>query len=488
MHASDRIETCWELSATTTIHLRSTLQTEASPVMKDMTRGSIVRHLVGLAIPIAIGMMFQMLYVMVDLYFVAGLGDAAIAGLVTAGNIQFIVLALTQVLGTGAMALIAQAVGRGDRADATLVFNQSLLIACLCAGVTLAIGYGGADLYMGSVAADEATRAAGTTYLHWFLPGMALQFALVAMGSALRGTGVARPGMIVQMATVALNALLAPVLVAGWLTHRPMGIAGAGLASSISIALGVALMTLYFARREKYIRYDAMSCRPDTMAWKRILRIGLPPGGEFVMLFVFLAVIYAVIRPFGAAAQAGFGIGSRLNQAIFLPAMAVAFAVAPLAGQNFGAHQLDRVRDTFRAAAIIGSTIMMSLTLLCQWKPEWLMHAFTSDPVVVAIGSGYLLISSWNFVAQCIIFSCSGMFQAFGRTLPSLYASAVRLVVFAVPVLWLSTRTGFQLDDVWHLVLLTVTTQMCVSVWLLKRALLREQAVLARTPHRWVHA
>jgi Na+-driven multidrug efflux pump len=101
--------------------------------MKDMARGSVVRHLVGLAIPIATGMLFQMLYVMVDLYFVAGLGDAAIAGLVIAGNIQFISLALTQVLGIGAMALITQTVGRGDRADATLVFNQSLLIACLCA-------------------------------------------------------------------------------------------------------------------------------------------------------------------------------------------------------------------------------------------------------------------------------------------------------------------------------------------------------------------
>jgi putative MATE family efflux protein len=456
--------------------------------MKDMTRGSIVRHLVGLAIPIAIGMMFQMLYVMVDMYFVAGLGDAAIAGLVTAGNVQFVVLALTQVLGAGAMALIAQAVGRGDRIDATLVFNQSLLIACLCAALTLLVGYGGAGFYMRSVAADDATRIAGTTYLRWFLPGMALQFALVAMGAALRGTGVARPGMIVQISTVALNALLAPVFVAGWLTHRPMGIAGAGLASSISIALGVALMALHFARREKYIRFDARSCVPDPVAWKRILRIGLPPGGEFVILFVFLAVIYVVIRPFGAAAQAGFGIGSRLNQAIFLPAMAVAFAVAPLAGQNFGAQRLDRVRETFRAAAIIGSSIMMALTLLCQWKPEWLMHAFTSDPAVVAIGSGYLLISSWNFVAQCIIFSCSGMFQAFGRTLPSLYASAARLVVFAVPVLWLSTRAGFELDDVWRLVLTTVTLQMCVSVWLLKRALVREQAVLGVARRRWVHA
>jgi putative MATE family efflux protein len=308
------------------------------------------------------------------------------------------------------------------------------------------------------------------------------------MGAALRGSGVARPGMIVQVSTVALNALLAPVFVAGWLTHRPMGIAGAGLASSISIALGVALMGLYFARREKYIRFDARSCIPDPIAWKRILRIGLPPGGEFVILFVFLAVIHAVIRPFGAAAQAGFGIGSRLNQAIFLPAMAVAFAVAPLAGQNFGAQRLDRVRETFRAAAIIGSTIMMALTLVCQWKPEWLMHAFTSDPAVIAIGSGYLLITSWNFVAQCIIFSCSGMFQAFGRTLPSLYASAARLITFAVPVLWLSTRAHFELDDVWLLVLTTVTAQMCFSVLLLKRELIREQAVLAVAGRRWAHA
>ena len=70
---------------------------------------------------------------------------------------------------------------------------------------------------------------AGTTYLHWFLPSLALQFALVAMGSALRGTGIVQPTMIVQVVTVILNAALAPVLIAGWGTHYPMGVAGAGL-------------------------------------------------------------------------------------------------------------------------------------------------------------------------------------------------------------------------------------------------------------------
>ena len=84
------------------------------------------------------------------------------------------------------------------------------------------------------------------TYLRWFAPGLALQFALVAMGSALRGTGVVKPTMVVQAGTVLLNIVLAPVLIAGWGTGRPLGVAGAALASTLAIAAGVVLMAFYF--------------------------------------------------------------------------------------------------------------------------------------------------------------------------------------------------------------------------------------------------
>ena len=90
---------------------------------------------------------------------------------------------------------------------------------------------------MRSVGADANTAAAGAEYLRWFFPGLALQFALIAMGSALRGTGINKPTLLVQMLTVILNAMLAPILIAGWITHVPLGIAGAGLATSISIGV-----------------------------------------------------------------------------------------------------------------------------------------------------------------------------------------------------------------------------------------------------------
>ncbi|QQP96891.1 MATE family efflux transporter [Lysobacter enzymogenes] len=439
--------------------------------MRDLTQGSIPKHLISLAVPIGVGMLFQMLYVLIDLYFVSRLGDAAIAGVGAAGNLQFLVMAMSQVLAVGGMALIAQACGRKDAADANRVFNQSLLLALLAAVATLIAGYAFSGAYMRLIAADAASAAAGVAYLHAFLPGLALQFALATLGAALRGTGISKPTMLVQIVTVLLNALLAPVLIAGWLTGRAFGVAGAGWASSISIAAGVALMLLYFARLEHFVGVDARELRPQPPVWRRILSIGLPPGGEFALMFVFMGVTYWCLRGLGTDAQAGYGIGMRVMQAIFLPVMAIAFAVAPVAGQNVGAGRGERVLATFHSAALIGSAAMFALTLLCQWQPQWFMRPFADNAQAAEVAVGFLRIVSWNFVASGLIFTCSGMFQALGNTRPSLYASASRLLTFAVPAVWLSQHPGFELHRLWLLSVATTVLQALTVLWLLRREL-----------------
>ena len=435
--------------------------------MNDLTEGPIPGHLMRIAIPIAIGMVFQTAYYLVDLYFVGRLGDAAIAGLGSAGNVQFLVMAITQILGVGTMALIAQAAGRKDRADANLIFNQSLVLAVVCALVTLVGGYTLTGWYMGRLGADAATAAAGVTYLYWFLPGLALQFAMISMGSALRGTGIVNPTIVVQVLTVVLNAILAPILISGWLTGRPLGIAGAGIASTIAILAAVIMMVGYFVRLEHYVGIDRTLIRPRASAWKRILAIGLPPGGEFALMFVYMAVIYWVIRGFGPEAQAGFGVGSRVMQAIFLPAMAIAFAAAPLAGQNVGARKHDRVRQTFRTAMGTLSALMLVLTVFCQWRPDALISFFSDDPAVIEAGAGFLRIISLNFICSGIVFTCSGMFQAIGNTMPALIASGTRIVTFAIPAIWLSGQPWFELHHLWYTSVATVTLQAGASWWML---------------------
>jgi putative MATE family efflux protein len=439
--------------------------------MRDLTQGPIPGHLVAMAVPIAAGMLAQTLYFLIDLYFVAQLGDAALAGVGAAGTAMFVVMALTQTLGVGTMALVAQAVGRKDEADADVVFNQGMSLALLATIATLAGGYALSGWYMETVGADAPTIEAGVTYLAWFMPGLALQYVNIVMMSGLRGTGIVQPTMVVQIVTVLLNALLAPVLIAGWLTGHPMGVAGAGLASTIAVAAGTLMLQVYFQRLEKYIHVRPASWRPRLAVWGRMINIGLPAGGEFGFMFLYMAVIYWVIRDFGAAAQAGFGLGMRLMQSIFLPAMAIAFATGPIAGQNYGAQQYARVRETFSGAAKISTALMLVLMLLTQWRPEWLMSLFTREAGVIEVGSHFLRIASINFVASGLIFTCSGIFQGLGHTWPALGATSSRVLTFMIPAIWLTTVPGYRIDQVWYISVASVWLQAGISVLLLRRTM-----------------
>lgn len=437
--------------------------------MRDLTRGPLLGHIVAMALPIAVGMLVQTLYFVVDLYFVSRLGGVALAGVSAAGNIMFLALALTQTLSVGVVASVSHAVGAEDRPRANLVFNQGVMLAGVLATVVLLGGYLGlADFYIGTIGADAETVAAGTTYLHWFLPAMALQFGMTVMGAALQGTGIVKPTMVVQLLSMLINTILTPILVAGWGTGHSLGVAGAGLSSTLAAGAGMIMMTIYFVRLEHYVRFDVGQLRPRWQVLKRMLSIGMPAGGEFGLMFVYLAVIYSVISGFGAAAQAGFGVGSRVMQAVFLPVMAIAFATPAIAGQNFGAQKADRVRETFRTAALMNIVFMGALTLFCQWRADWLVKSFSSDAEVFKVATVFMTIISWNFVASGLMFTCSGMFQALGNTLPSLAASATRLVTFVVPAFWLAQQPDFKIEHVWYLSVATVTFQALMSLGLLR--------------------
>ena len=440
-------------------------------IVKDLTQGSLVGHVLTMAAPIALGIVLVMLCQLVDLYFVSGLGDAAIAGVAAAGNAGFLINAFTQVLSVGTVSLVSHAVGRKDRTDANLVFNQALGLSVLCGAVALIAGWFLARLYVGSLAADQATVEAGTTYMLWFMPALALQFTMLVMAAALRGTGVVNPTMLIQSLTVVINIVLAPVLIVGWGTGRPLGVAGAGLASSLAVVIGVTMLWTYLKRSGRFLVLDPSQWRPSMTQCRRILRIGLPAGGEFAMIFVFMAVIYYALRDLGAAAQAGFGIGTRLMGLIQVPAWAIAFATGPIVGQNFGAGNSARVRATFRQVLLLLIAIMLVATALAEWRPQSLLGAFTTDADTITVGAMFLKLVSLNLVAQGVLFLCTASFQGLGYTLPQLISSATRLVTYAIPILWLSSRPWFSIEYIayiWYVSIATTSLQALLSLWLLR--------------------
>ncbi len=437
--------------------------------MQDLTTGPITRHLLKATSFMLVTMVFQTLYFLIDLYWVGRLGTEAVAGVGIAGNLTFIVLALTQMLGVGTTAVVSHATGRKDHDQALLLFNQSQVLAMATGVAFLIVGMAVRWPYARAMSADAETATLAAEYLLWFIPAMALQFALVAMGSALRAVGNFKPGMVVSSATVILNMILAPFLIFGWGTGRPLGVAGAAISSLIAIIVGIVWMATYFLPQNAYLRFEPREGRPRLALWKRMLAIGLPAGFEFAITAVYLAIVYSITRPFGAAAQAGFGIGMRIIQAGFMPVVALGFSVAPVAGQNFGARQGKRVKSTFRHAAWMATGVMVLFAIACHIAPQAMVAAFSTDPAVIAVGAEYLRIISWNFVASGLIFVASSMFQAMGNTVPSLVASGVRIGLLSIFALILARMPDFQLRWIWYLSVATVLVQLTLAMWFLRR-------------------
>jgi Na+-driven multidrug efflux pump len=149
--------------------------------------------------------------------------------------------------------------------------------------------------------------------------------------------------------------------------------------------------------------------------------------------------------------------------------VALGFAVAPVAGQNFGAHEADRVRETFKSAVLLAASVMLLFAILCHIAPVAMIRLFSNDPEVIAVGTEYLRIVSWNFVASGIVFVASSMFQAMGNTLPPLMTSFIRVLVVGIPAILLARVPGFELRWIWYLSVAAVTLQMTLNLLLLRR-------------------
>jgi putative MATE family efflux protein len=372
-------------------------------------------------------------------------------------------------LGVGATTLVSHAAGRKERDRAVMLFNQAQVLSMAAGGAFLVVAMVGRLPYSNTIAADRETAALAADYLLWFIPAMAGQFAMVAMAASLRGIGDFKPGMIVQTTTVVINMILAPILIFGWGTGYPLGVAGAAMSSLVAVGIGVVWLSTYFLSADQFLHFRRADWRPRLRVWADMLKIGLPAGAEFGLTAVYLVVVYSVMRPFGASAQASFGIGLRLVQALFLPVVALGFSVGPVAGQNVGARKPDRVRSAFMSGVGMAVAFMLVSTLICYLWTEELFAVFSKDPEVIRVGVEYLRIVSLSFFASGIVFVSSSMFQALGNTIPPLLTSLGRVLLVSIPIVIFSGEAGFRLTTIWYLSVGATLVQMIANLLLLRR-------------------
>ena len=432
----------------------------------DLTQGPILKTLIRLAVPVTISMVMFTIYLLADLYFVGRLGPDAVAALSISSNAFFIHLGLATILGTGGMVLIAQACGRKDYRHAAQVFKQSMLMALIIDTLETVIGLLIAPSYIRFFGGTGKSLQWGIQYFQIFSISFFFMLLLYVIGNCFRGMGNTKTPMIILLQANILNIVLDPILIFGWIGLAPMGVRGAAIASLISqiYALGIYLYFIFI----KGAHIDLKGpWRLSRSIVAKSLYIGIPSGMNHLLLAANLFITYRVISIYGTAALASIGIGFRILQAIYIPVIALASALAAIIGQNFGANQYSRIIGTLWRAWAISMVFMICCTVMSLLYPEDLISIFSDDPDVIYFGVIYLAIFSLGYVAVGTIMVVASAFQGLGKTYPSLIGAALDYALFAALVLTLPSFFGWGIQSVWWIKLVTAIAEMAVvAAWL----------------------
>ena len=365
------------------------------------TEGDLSRHLIRLSGYMILGFLAMTLAQFVEIAYLGRIGTEAIAAVTFAFPVLMAIGAATRGIGVGIGAVLARAIGAGDRERAAFLTTHGLLLVLAfniaCAVLLVAFGrplfhlLGARDAVLDLVVGYIAISAIGYPMF----------------GLSMVGTGLMRsigdpvyPGVVISAGSV-LQVLIGPFLIFGWMGLPALGVDGA--AWSFVIA-------------------------------RQILHVGLPAMASNVIEPFAAAVVTRLLAPFGAAVVAGFGIGARIESVVFMVVIGIASNAAPLVGQNWGARRFDRVDQALRLChrycfvwGIIAAVIM--------WTGGELFVSFIRDePAVVATATSYLYIIPVTIGFAGMFNVANGAFNALSKPMPPLVLSLLRLLVFYIPL------------------------------------------------------
>jgi putative MATE family efflux protein len=416
----------------------------------DLTTAPVPALVRRLAVPAAIGFFFNTMFNVVDTYFAGRLSTEALAALSLSFPVFFLFVAAGSGFATGTTALVAHALGAGDRRRAALVGAQ---------GLVLAAGLGVASTVVGLVAVPPLFRLLGAEgpyletclrYMRVILAGAPLMFGVHMLNAVLNAQGDTRTFRDALIMACALNIVLDPWFMFGGLGVPPLGIGGLALATLVSQLFSVTLMARRAWRTGLLHRSAGARWRPRREVLAAIARQGLPAGGSMLTMALGVFVITWFLGQVSREAVAAYGVATRIEQILLLPAIGLNVATLTLAAQNGGANRFDRVRQAVRTALGAGAvlTAVGGALLLLLARP--LMDVFTDDPAVVAIGARYLRIAAFVEFAYVILFINTSALQGLKRPALALWIGLARQILAPVLVFGLATRVwGLGLDGIW---------------------------------------
>ena len=376
----------------------------------DLTTGSMASHFRALAIPAAFGMLFATLYNVVDVYWAGRLSTDAQAGLAIGFQAFFILMAVGFGLSSALSALVSNAKGSKDAEQTQTFIAQGLIYGVIATVVLMIVGWFLGPILITLVSEPGAYRDAALGYFHWLIFALPGFFLAYGGNGILQAHGDSRSMQRALTVAFFVNIGLNPLLMFGidgvW---GGMGFNGIAVATIFS---QTAVMVFIISR---ILKLDAMqsvtraSFRPIHDIFAQITAQLIPASSAMMVMFVSGFVVQFALKEFGGAAVAAYGVALRIEQILLLPVLGMTGALLPIAGQNFGAKDFDRVRAALRFCWMTGFAMAVVATPVLLFAGGWAISLFSDDPEVIRIGSSYLRVDAFLFPIYMMLFSINSL-------------------------------------------------------------------------------
>lgn len=402
---------------------------------QDFTEGSIPKHLLIFALPMFLGNLFQALYNTVDTIWVGRfLGPEALGAVSVGFPIIFVLVSLVMGIGMGTTVLVAQYAGAKDWDKVRrVVLNSMSLLTIAGIGVSI-IGYVFNEPLLRLIDTPAEILPMAASYLRIFFAGLVFMFIYNVMGAILRGLGDSKSPLNFLIVATVINIILDPLLIFGWGPFPRMEVAGAALATVIAQGIS-AIMTLRHVYKVNHLlSLNLADYRLDRELTGLTLKIGVPAGLQQTVVSLGALVLTSIVNGFGSLVVAGYGVGVRLDQFAFMPAMSVSMAVSAVVGQNLGAGKEERARQSLFWALVLSGGISLAVTIGMQFLAWPISSVFTTDTQVLAHATSYLRIISLSYVLLAMMFSITGFLRGAGDTIPTMIITLVALWFVRIPL------------------------------------------------------
>ena len=432
----------------------------------DLTTGSMASHFRALAIPAAFGMLFATLYNVVDVYWAGRLSTDAQAGLAIGFQAFFILMAVGFGLSSALSALVSNAKGSKDAEQTQTFIAQGLIYGVIATVVLMIVGWFLGPILITLVSEPGAYRDAALGYFHWLIFALPGFFLAYGGNGILQAHGDSRSMQRALTVAFFVNIGLNPLLMFGidgvW---GGMGFNGIAVATIFS---QTAVMVYIISR---ILKLDAMqsvtraSFRPIHDIFAQITAQLIPASSAMMVMFVSGFVVQFALKEFGGAAVAAYGVALRIEQILLLPVLGMTGALLPIAGQNFGAKDFDRVRAALRFCWMTGFAMAVVATPVLLFAGGWAISLFSDDPEVIRIGSSYLRVDAFLFPIYMMLFSINSLLQALKKPIWTLWISIYRQGFGVAFFIWVFISVlDFSVWGVWLGIATAVTSGWVLSL------------------------